>query len=92
MEFYQAIPSKQKIFREQLTEQIKAINSERELTKTFNEQYISIVEKGSGIKPKDISQHDKNQNIQKTIRETVKSYKNHICVLHIYVSANLHFM
>ena len=83
MEFYQAIPSKQKIFREQLTEQIKAINSERELTKTFNEQYISIVEKGSGIKPKDISQHDKNQNIQKTIRETVKSYKNHICVLHI---------
>ena len=92
MEFYQAIPSKQKIFREQLTEQIKAINSERELTKTFNEQYISIVEKGSGIKPKDISQHDKNQNIQKTIRETVKSYKNHICVLHIYVSAHLHFM
>ena len=63
MEFYQAIPSKQKIFREQLTEQIKAINSERELTKTFNEQYISIVEKGSGIKQKDISQHDKNQNI-----------------------------
>ena len=63
MEFYQAIPSKQKIFREQLTEQIKAINSERELTKTFNEQYISIVEKGSGIKPKEISQHDKNQNI-----------------------------
>ena len=63
MEFYQAIPSKQKIFREQLTEQIKAINSERELTKTFNEQHISIVEKGSGIKPKEISQHDKNQNI-----------------------------
>ena len=69
MEFYQAIPNKQRIFREQLTERIKVITSERELTKTFNEHYISIVEKGSGIKPKDISKHDQNQNIQKTIRE-----------------------
>ena len=92
MEFYQAIPNKQRIFREQLTERIKVITSERELTKTFNEHYISIVEKGSGIKPKDISKHDQNQNIQKTIRETVKSYKNHICLLQIknFCSSSFH--
>ena len=92
MEFYQAITNKQRIFREQLIEEIKVITSERELTKTFNEHYISTVEKGSSIKPKDISQHDKNQNIEKTIRETVKSYKNHISVLQItnFCSSSFH--
>ena len=33
-----------------------------------------IVKKSSGKNPKDISQRDKNQNIQKLIREIVKSY------------------
>ena len=50
-----------------LIEENKVITSEEELAKTFNEHYVNIVEKSSGIKPKDISQRDKNQNIQKTI-------------------------
>ena len=50
-----------------LIEENKVITSERELAKTFNEHYINIVEKSNGIKPKDIFQRDKNQNIQKTI-------------------------
>ena len=60
-----------------LIEGNKIITSERELAKTFNEHYINFVEKCSGIKPKDISQCNKNQNIHKTIREIVKSYENH---------------
>ena len=56
----------------------KAINSERELAKTFNEHYNNIVEKSSKIKPKDISKCDKNQNIHNTIREVIKSYENHL--------------
>ena len=66
-----------------LIEGNKIITSERELAKTFNEHYINIVEKSSGIKPKDISQCDKNQNIHKTIREIVKSYENHPSILQI---------
>ena len=61
----------------------KIITSERELANTFNEHYINIVEKSSGIKPKDISQCDKNQNIYKTSRENVKSYENHLSILQI---------
>ena len=65
-----------------LIEGNKIITGKRELAKTFNEHYINIVEK-SGIKPKDISQCDKNQNIHKTIREIVKSYENHPSILQI---------
>ena len=64
-----------------LIEGNKVITSERELAKTVNEHYINIVEKSSGIKQKDISQCDKNQNIHKTIREIVKSYENHPSIL-----------
>ena len=64
-----------------LIEGNKIIISKRELAKTFNEYYINIVEKSSGIKPKDISQRDKNQNIVKKIREIVKSYENHPGIL-----------
>ena len=64
-----------------LIEGNKIIISKRELAKTFNEYYINIVEKSSGIKPKDISQRDKNQNIVKKIREIVKSYENHRGIL-----------
>ena len=41
-----------------LTEGNKVITSEGEIAKTFNEHYVNIVEKGSEIKPKDISQFD----------------------------------
>ena len=64
-----------------LIEGNKIIISKRELAETFNEYYINIVEKSSGIKPKDISQRDKNQNIVKKIREIVKSYENHPSIL-----------
>ena len=66
-----------------LTEGNKIITSERELEKTFNEHYVNIVEKSSGIKPKDISQCDKNQNIHTKISEIVKSYENHPSILQI---------
>ena len=42
-----------------LIEGNKIITSERELAKSFNEHYINIVEKSSGIKPRDISQCEK---------------------------------
>ena len=84
MDSHQTISSKQKGFLENkditLTEGSKIITSERELVKTFNKHYINTVEK---IKPKDISQCDKNQNIHKTIREIVKSYENHPRILQI---------
>ena len=66
-----------------LIEGNKIITSERELVKTFDEHYINIVEKSSEIKPKDISQCDKNLNIHKTIREIFKSYENHPIILQI---------
>ena len=66
-----------------LIEENKIITSERELAKTFNEHYINIIEKSSEIKPKDISQHDKNQNIHKTIREIVKFHENHPSIFQI---------
>ena len=66
-----------------LIEGNKVITSERQLAKTLNEHYINIVEKSSGIKPKDISQCDKNQNIHETIREIVKSYENYASLLQI---------
>ena len=45
-----------------LIEGNKIITNEKELTKTFNEHYINIVEKSSRKKPRDISHCDKNQN------------------------------
>ena len=45
--------------------------------KNFNEHYINIFEKSSGIKPKDISQCDKNQTFIKQLEKSVKSNENH---------------
>ena len=44
---------------------------------------LTFLKTSSGIKPKDISQRYKNQNIQKTITEIVKSYQNHPRILQI---------
>ena len=44
---------------------------------------LALLKKSSGIKPKGISPRDKNQNIQKTIREIVKSYENDPSILEI---------
>ena len=75
-----------------LIEENQVITCKRELAKTLNEHYINIVEKSSGIKPKDSSQHDKNQNIQKTIREIDKSDENHPSILQIknFCSSSFH--
>ena len=83
MDFHQAISNKQKVLSEKyitLIEGNKTITSERELAK---HSMIITVEKSSGIKPKDISQCDKDQNINKIITEIVKSYKNHPSILQI---------
>ena len=37
-----------------LTEEYKVITIKRELAKTFDKHYINIVERSSGIKPKDL--------------------------------------
>ena len=37
-----------------LTEEYKVITIKRELAKTFDQHYINIVERSSGIKPKDL--------------------------------------
>ena len=71
MDFHQVISNKQRFLENKditLFKGNKIKISERELAKTFNEHYIDIVEKSSAIKPNDISQRDKNQNIHKTIR------------------------
>ena len=83
MDFHQAISNKQRIFREQRYYTYKVITRKRDLAKTFNEHYINIVDESSGIKPKDISQRDKNQNIQKTVGEIVRFYENHPRILQI---------
>ena len=64
-------------------ERNKIITSKKELAKALNKHYINIVEKGSEIKPKDISNCDKNWNIYKTIKEIVKCYENYPNILQI---------
>ena len=54
MNFCQAIPNKQGFLENNditIIEENKVITRERELAKTFNEHYINIVDKSSGIKP-----------------------------------------
>ena len=63
------------------TKKNKIITRKGELAKIFNKHYVDIVEKSSGIKPKDIFQREKNQNIQKAIRINVKFYENHHSIL-----------
>ena len=87
MDFHQAISNKQRIFREQRYYTYEVITRKRDLAKTFNEHYINIVDESSGIKPKDISQRDKNQNIQKTVGETVRFYENYPRILQICSSS-----
>ena len=53
------------------------IITKKRVYKNFNEHYINVVEETSGIKPKDISPCDKNQDIHKTIGEIVESYESH---------------
>ena len=53
---------------------------------------LTLIKKSSEIKPKDISQCDKNQNIHKTFREIVKFYENHAITLLIKKSVHLYFM
>ena len=50
-----------------LIEGNKIITSEIELAEAFNEHYVNIVLKSSGIKPKYKSQCDENQNIHKQL-------------------------
>ena len=85
LDFHQAISNKGFLENNDITliEENKVITGEGELAETFNKHYINIIEKSSGMKPKDISQHDKNQNIQKTIRDIVKSYQNNPNILQI---------
>ena len=91
MDFHQAISSKQWIFREQRYN--KVITRERELPKTFNKHlYSNIVEKTSGIKPKFLSQPDKNQNIQKILEKLSNPTKTILVYCKYKTSAHLHFI
>ena len=44
-----------------LTEEYKVITIKRELAKTFDKHYINIVERSSGIKPKDLQVWPKSE-------------------------------
>ena len=83
MDFHQAISNKEFLENKNitLTEGNKIVTSKNEFAKTFSENYINIAKISSGIKPKDVFERSKNQNIAKTIREIVKIYEDHPSIL-----------
>ena len=83
MDFHQAISNKEFLENKNITliEGNKIVTSKNEFAKTFSENYINIVKISSGIKPKDIFERSKNQNIAKTISEIVKIYEDHSILL-----------
>ena len=71
---------KAKVKLDYLIEGNKTVTTERELAKTFNEHYITIIEKSSKIKPKHIFQCDKNQMFIKQLDEL----SNHTRTILVY--------
>ena len=63
------------------------ITDEKELTELFNEQYINIVEKSSGIKPSCLS-NIKEKNNEEIISSILKKYENHPSVAKIKKNKN----
>ena len=55
----------------------KVISDESELAKKFNEHYINIVEKTSGIKPSNLGELHNSKDHDETIDLIIKSYENH---------------
>ena len=49
----------------------------------FNKHYINIVEKTSGIAPKDLRNPLDPKLDQKTIREIIENYRNHRSIIKI---------
>ena len=76
----------------QLLKKLKLRLAKDSLQKLSMNIMLTLQKKSSGVKPKDISQRDKNQNLLKTIREIVKSYENHHGILQTKISAHLHFI
>ena len=59
------------------------IKDEKILVEKFNKHYINIVEKTSGIAPKDLRNPLDPKLDQKTIREIIENYLNHPSIIKI---------
>ena len=59
------------------------IKDEEILVEMFNKHYINIVEKTSGIAPKNLGDPLDPKLNEKTIRETIENYRNHPSIINI---------
>ena len=59
------------------------IKHEKILVEMFNKHYINIVEKTSGIAPKNLGNPLDPQLNEKTIREIIENYRNHPSIIKI---------
>ena len=59
------------------------IKDEKILVEMFNKHYINIVEKTSGIAPKNLGNLLDPKHDEKTIRETIENYRNHPSIINI---------
>ena len=68
-----------------LDEKGKFISNEAEVAEIFNDQYINIVEKTTGLPPDSIPNKELNvENITETIKNIIAKYNNHPSIKAIY--------
>ena len=53
------------------------ITNDKRLAKLFNEHYINIVERSSGLKPENIVCHNENLDNRVVLHNIIKKYENH---------------
>ena len=53
------------------------ITDDKRLAKLFNEHYINIVERSSGLKPEKIVCHNENLDKRVVLHNIIKKYENH---------------
>ena len=61
----------------------KMITDDKRLAKLFNEHYINIVERSSGLKPEKIVCHNKDFDKRIVLHDIIKKYENYSSIIKI---------
>ena len=61
----------------------KMITDDKRLAKLFNEHYINIVERSSGLKPEKIVCHNEDFDKRMVLHNIIKKYENHSSIIKI---------
>ena len=61
----------------------KMITDDKRLAKPFNEHYINIVERSSGLKPEEIVCHNEDFDKRIVLHNIIKKYENHSNIIKI---------